>query len=72
VEVKPVGTAFTGAVSCYSGLVVSGTAATCSVSSLTPGSYHWRLRAVDALGAAGAWASYATNAETAADFKVGP
>jgi hypothetical protein len=69
VEVKPVGTAFTGAVSCQSALVSSGTATKCSVTGLTAGrSYHWRLRAVDSLGAASAWASYATNAETAPDF----
>jgi hypothetical protein len=73
VEVQPVGTAFAGAVSCQSGLVASGTAATCSVGSLTPGTgYHWRLRAVDGGGAASAWASYATNSEDAADFTVAP
>jgi hypothetical protein len=71
VEVQPVGTAFTGTVSCQSDLVTSGTAATCAVSGLTPGTaYHWRLRTVDSLGRASAWASYATNAETAADFIV--
>jgi hypothetical protein len=68
-----VGTAFTGAVSCESGLVASGTATTCSVTTLTAGtSYHWRLRAVDNLGTAGAWASYATNTEDATDFKTAP
>jgi photosystem II stability/assembly factor-like uncharacterized protein len=73
VEVKPVGTAFTGTVSCQSALVTSGTAATCAVRNLMPSaSYHWRLRAMDALGTPGAWASYATNAETSADFTVGP
>jgi photosystem II stability/assembly factor-like uncharacterized protein len=73
VEVQPLGAAFTGAVSCQSGLVPSGTAATCSMSSLAPGaSYHWRLRAVDGGGAASAWASYATNSEDAADFTVAP
>jgi hypothetical protein len=72
VEVKPVGTAFTGTVSCQSALVPSGTATSCSVSGLTVGStgYHWRLRAVDSQGGASAWASYATNTEDAADFRV--
>jgi hypothetical protein len=71
VEVKPVGTAFTGTTSCQSALVASGTATSCAVTGLALGtSYHWRLRAVDSKGAASAWASYATNAETAADFKV--
>jgi hypothetical protein len=69
VEVKPVGTAFTGTMTCQSALVTSGTAATCSVSGLAGNtSYHWQARAVDSLGAASTWASYATNAETAADF----
>jgi hypothetical protein len=73
VEVQPVGTPFTGTASCQSGFVASGTPVTCSVGSLAPGtSYHWQLRAVDSGGAAGAWASYATNAEDAADFTVSP
>jgi hypothetical protein len=71
VEAKPVGTAFTGTPTCESSLVTSGTAASCTATGLTRGtSYHWQLRAVDRLGAASAWASYATNAETAADFSV--
>jgi photosystem II stability/assembly factor-like uncharacterized protein len=70
VEVKPTGAAFTGAVSCQSGLVNSGTATTCPVPGLATGSYHWRLRAVDNLGAASAWVSYAKNVETDADFAV--
>jgi photosystem II stability/assembly factor-like uncharacterized protein len=73
VEARPVGTAFTGAVSCGSALVSSGTATTCAVNGLVRGkSYHWRLRAMDSLGTPGAWVSYATNAESAADFKVAP
>jgi photosystem II stability/assembly factor-like uncharacterized protein len=70
VEVKPVGTAFTGSVSCYSVLVNSGTPATCKVTGLALGRYHWRVRAKDSLNAVSAWASYATNAESAADFIV--
>jgi alpha-tubulin suppressor-like RCC1 family protein len=71
VEVQPVGTVFTGALSCQSAYVASGTAASCQQTGLTPGTgYHWRLRAVDNKGGASAWASYATNAEDAADFIV--
>jgi outer membrane protein assembly factor BamB len=70
VEVKPVSVAFTGTPSCESGLVPSGTAATCQVTGLAPGPYHWRLRAKDSLGESSGWVSYATNAETAADFVV--
>jgi alpha-tubulin suppressor-like RCC1 family protein len=73
VEVQPVGTAFTGALSCQSAYVASGTAASCQKAGLTPGiGYHWRLRAVDNKGGASAWVSYATNAESAADFQVAP
>jgi hypothetical protein len=73
VEVQPVGTAFTSAAHCQSALVASGTATSCSVSGLTPGtSYHWQTRTVDAVGVASPWASYATNAEDAADFVVNP
>jgi hypothetical protein len=71
VEVKPVGTAFNGAVNCSSDRVSSGTVASCSVTGRVAGrSYHWQARTVDSLGAASAWVSYATNAETAADFVV--
>jgi predicted phage tail protein len=73
IEVQPVGTAFTGTARCQSGLVSSGTATTCSVPGLIPGtSYHWQTRTVDSLGAVSPWASYATNAEDAADFVVNP
>jgi hypothetical protein len=73
IEVQPVGTLFTGTARCQSGLVSSGTATTCSVPGLIPGtSYHWQTRTVDSLGAASPWASYATNAEDAADFVVNP
>jgi hypothetical protein len=73
VEVKPVGTNFNGSVSCQSGLVASGTAASCTVTGLTPGtSYHWRLRGRDSVNVNGNWVSFATNPETAADFVVAP
>jgi photosystem II stability/assembly factor-like uncharacterized protein len=72
VEVKPVGTAFTGAVSCESPFSVpSGIPPTCSVSGLVPATaYHWRIRSVDIQGGIGRWASYGGNPETAADFIV--
>jgi hypothetical protein len=73
VEVKPLGTAFTGTVSCLSAWVTPGTATSCPTAGLTVGTgYHWRTRAVDSVGGASAWASYGTNAETAADFIVAP
>jgi hypothetical protein len=73
VEVKPVGTAFDGAVSCQSALVPSGTAASCSASGLVGGTgYHWRLRTADSRGGFSNWVSYATNPEDAADFRTTP
>ncbi|HSB72862.1 MAG TPA: hypothetical protein VLT62_26350 [Candidatus Methylomirabilis sp.] len=69
VEVKAVGTAFTGATSCQSGLVGSGVLAECTVSGLSPGiAYHWRARAVDSFGMAGNWVSFGGNSESTADF----
>jgi hypothetical protein len=72
VEVKPVGTAYTGKVSCQSGPVKNGTPASCTTHDLIPGTgYRWRARTVDSLGLASAWVSYATNPETHADFIAG-
>jgi photosystem II stability/assembly factor-like uncharacterized protein len=71
VEVKPVGTPFTGGLSCYSVWVNSGTPAQCSVT-LAPGSYHWRARVLDARTYTSAWVSYGGTDEGVADFLVGP
>jgi predicted phage tail protein len=71
VEVQPLGTGFTGAVHCQSPLGSSGTATSCTVTGLLAGtSYHWQVRAADNRGGVSAWASFATNADTAADFVV--
>jgi hypothetical protein len=72
VEVKPIGTAFTGTVSCESGLVASGTATSCSVGSIAMGTdYHWRARAKDSQGKTGSWSSFGGNVEGEPDF-MGP
>jgi hypothetical protein len=71
VEVRPVGTAFTGQVSCQSALVANGAGAACAVSNLPPDTkYRWRARTVDSGGAAGPWTPYGGNADTAADFST--
>jgi hypothetical protein len=70
VEVRPVGTAFSGPTH-SSAAVMDGGALQVQVGPL-PGatSYHWRARAVDQTGAAGSWVSYGGNPESAADFTV--
>ncbi|MGE5304048.1 MAG: Kelch repeat-containing protein, partial [Alphaproteobacteria bacterium] len=71
VEVKPIGTAFNGAISEESGLLTNGSTASVTVSGLTPGiSYHWQARTVDNNGAASSFVSFGSNLETEADFKV--
>ena len=72
VEVRAVGTGFSGTTGA-SALVDNGSTASVTVTGLTQGtSYHWRARAVDDTGLAGPWVSFGGNAETAADFSVAP
>ncbi len=74
VEVKQVGTSFSGSGTVLGSLVSNGSTASVTVSSLGVGNdYHWRARAVDANGAAGNWVSYPTptaNLESAVDFYI--
>jgi hypothetical protein len=72
VEVKPVGVAFDGTVTCQSGPVSSGTRTQCTVSNLTPlQAYHWQARSVDSAGAVSPWVTFGGNADPAAvDFVV--
>ena len=74
VEIKPVGTAFTGA-GLRAGTAVASTGApvqgVVSVTGLTNGSqYHWRARTRDAAGQTSGWVSFAGNAETVRDVGV--
>lgn len=57
VEVRPVGTAFTGAMTHESALVSSGSTASVQASGLS-GDYRWQARTVDALGGASAWVPF--------------
>jgi hypothetical protein len=70
VEVRPVGTAFSGPTH-SSAAVVDGGALQVQVGPL-PGatSYHWRARAVDQMGDSSSWVSYGGNSESAADFSI--
>jgi subtilisin-like proprotein convertase family protein len=71
VEVRPLGTAFTGTTTHESGLVASGTVAAVTVSGLANNtSYHWQARSVDSHGAASGWVAFGGNPESAADFTV--
>ena len=74
VEIKPVGTAFTGA-GLRAGTAVASTGApvqgVVSVTGLTNGSqYHWRARTRDAAGQTSGWVSFGGNAETVRDVGV--
>jgi dipeptidyl aminopeptidase/acylaminoacyl peptidase len=72
VEVKPVGVAFDGSGLGTSASVTSGSVASVQVSGLSRGvSYHWRARALDALGATSAvWESFGGNPESGTDFRM--
>lgn len=67
IEIKPVGTAFTGTATATATLGNIYVVAT----GLTAGTgYHFQVRATDDQGRASAWLSYGGNAETEADFTV--
>jgi subtilisin family serine protease len=71
VEVRPLGTAFSNAMTHEGALVSSGGVATATVTALVAGTgYHWQVRAVDSLGGASVWVAFGGNAESAADFSV--
>jgi MYXO-CTERM domain-containing protein len=75
VEVKPVGTAFTGTPNATSqGFVVSGNSAGADVTGLTVNKYHWQARTKDSQGATGAWVSFGGNNDSPlpadTDFEV--
>jgi hypothetical protein len=74
VEVKSLGTAFTGA-GLLSGAAVASTGApvqgVVSVTGLTNGSqYHWRARTRDAAGQTSGWVSFGGTAESARDVGI--
>ncbi|MBI4419337.1 MAG: hypothetical protein HY560_00795 [Gemmatimonadetes bacterium] len=69
VEVKPVGTAFTGSGTTLGEPAPGGGSAFTRLNGPTDEtSYHWRARTVDPTGRAGGWMSYGGNPEDAADF----
>jgi hypothetical protein len=74
VEIKPLGTAFTGA-DLRTGAAVASTGApvqgVVAVTGLSNGSqYHWRARTRDAAGETSGWVSFGGNGESARDLGV--
>jgi hypothetical protein len=72
VEVRPIGTDFTNAMTGESALLPNGSPASVTVGSLVNGtSYHWQARVVDDNGAASTWASFGGgNTEADKDFLI--
>src|SRR5437016_4051858 len=71
VEVKAVGTAFTGTSSGSGASVAGGGTASATVGGLSDNTaYHWQARAVDQGGGTSGWVSFGGNAETDPDFRV--
>ena len=71
VEVRPLGTAFSGTPTDSSQIFSPGETGLVSVSTLDDTEYHWQARTVDGTGRASAWVSFGGNAESDPDFGVG-
>jgi len=68
IEIQPVGTAFTNNPALATASTVpSGTVASYTYTPMTPGSYHWQIRAFDSMEAVSSLVSFGGNAESAAD-----
>jgi hypothetical protein len=72
VEVKPLGTAFTGTGTVSSATTfANGSVITLNIPGLTnQTSYHWRARAISGTLQPSPWVSFGANAESEADFSV--
>ena len=68
IELRQITETFTGTPTFESSLVNSGTQAAVTKTGLGSGSYKWRYRAMDALGAVSSWAEFGTAGNT--DFIV--
>jgi hypothetical protein len=72
VEALPVGVDFTN-VATASVTFASGATASLAIANLTSNtSYHWQARVCDQTNQCSAWVSFGANAESAADFTIGP
>lgn len=71
VELRPIGTAFTGEVTATSAPTLSGATAFVRLTGLVDGTgYHWRSRVVDQTARATDWAAFGGNPESAPDLRV--
>ncbi len=66
-EVRAVGTAFSGTPTHSSTAVAAGASASVAATAVATVGYHWRSRTCDATGCSG-WVSFGGNAESEADF----
>jgi hypothetical protein len=69
VEVRPVGTAFTGEATTRAAPVPAGVA-TARLEGLPPGPKHWQARAMDSMGMVSPWVPFGGNPETEPDFAI--
>ena len=71
VEVRPVGTAFTGTPTQTGGRVANGQNGFVAVPGLLNNTaYHWQARTADQTGRASGWIAFGGNGESAADFST--
>jgi len=71
VEMRAVGTAFTGTPTATGDRVPNGGTAFVAVAGLVDNTgYHWQARSVDQTGRVGAWLSFGGNLETVPDFSA--
>lgn len=70
VEVRALGTAFTGNATHVGAFVGSGSGGSITLTGLAAGSFHWQYRSQITHGALSSWTSFGANAETDADFRV--
>jgi len=69
-EIRPLGTSFTGIQTASGPLVPSGVETTIAIGGFGNGGYHWQARAVDGLGLSSAWVPFGGNPDGDADFIV--
>jgi hypothetical protein len=70
VEIRQVGTDFTGLATHVSGYAAPGIVRTVAVNDLPFGDMHWRIRAASTAGVVSPWISFGENPESQADFIV--
>lgn len=73
VELRDLATTFTGAATQLSDFVPRGSTTSIRASGLAAATgFHWQARACDQTGRCSAWVQFGNNAESDADFRVGP